>query len=930
MRYRLRRWTVTALLLMAGPATAAPLDAALGLLRAGSYARAEAALGKLLRGRTRGRALLALGRLQLETGRPGAALRAADKVPRGKLRARARTLAAEAQIQLGKLEQAERTLEAVTRAHPRHHRAWILLGLVYHRRGDVQRAKAVFNRFYDEYDAGRIDKGSAEQLTYVAMACRYSDNFRDAADTLDDAVKADPKYLPAHVQLGEISLEKYEAGHAEQHYGRALKINPHHAGALVGLARVKLEQSGDYLAARELLRRVDKIHPRMIEGSVLRAEMLLNEERSLEAEALLTKALARRPQNLEALSMLGASFFLRDDLGSFERTRAKVLGLNPRYTAFYRTAVRLGERRHRYAEILKLSQRALKLDPQDWYSLADLGVNYLRMGDDQRGLKYLREAWKGDRYNVRTYNLLNLFEDVLAKEYVFIRSKHFKLRVHRQEQQILRQTVVPLLERGWRTYVKKYGFTPRAPVTVELFRDPKHYAIRTVGLPGLHALGVCFGQVITSVSPTNGRFNWGQVLWHELNHVFTIQLSRSRVPRWLTEGLADMEPALERAEWSREKGLEVYRALKAGKLKPIEQLNTAFTQARNMEQMELAYVTGNQAALFLVKRWGLPKVLQGLRLFARGQRVQQVLPRITGLSMARLNREFLNQQRRELQRYAANWLPDLTGHRDLEARRQAARARPGDVAAQAALALAQLQAGQIRPAAATAKKVLAGDKNNREALYVQVRLALKRGDAPRARKALERLAAAGGDSYLVRLSLAQLALAGKDLPRARRQLQRALKLDPDADQPHLMLARIHQQQGHTDRVIKELKAYTRLNQHDFSASLKLVKLLAGLNRMAEVRQQGRRAYYIQPASPELYTLLARAYRAAAPRPRLDRAVHYLELALLSQPPKPADLYLELARVHLQRGDRKAARKQLKRALKINPGHPGARALLKKL
>ena len=44
-------------------------------------------------------------------------------------------------------------------------------------------------------------------------------------------------------------------------------------------------------------------------------------------------------------------------------------------------------------------------------ALAALGSNWLRLGEDDKGLAALREAWKRDPYNVRTYNLLNLFED---------------------------------------------------------------------------------------------------------------------------------------------------------------------------------------------------------------------------------------------------------------------------------------------------------------------------------------------------------------------------------------------------------------------------------------------------------------------------------------------------------------------------------------
>ena len=75
---------------------------------------------------------------------------------------------------------------------------------------------------------------------------------------------------------------------------------------------------------------------------------------------------------------------------------------------------------------------------------------------------------------------------------------------------------------------------------------PKHddFAVRTVGLPGMiGALGACFGRVVTLDSPKArppGDFNWAPTLWHELAHVITLQLSKQRVPRWLTEGHLDL------------------------------------------------------------------------------------------------------------------------------------------------------------------------------------------------------------------------------------------------------------------------------------------------------------------------------------------------------------------------------------------------------
>ena len=61
------------------------------------------------------------------------------------------------------------------------------------------------------------------------------------------------------------------------------------------------------------------------------------------------------------------------------------------------------------------------------------------------------------------------------------------------------------------------------PVQVEVYPDHEDFAVRTLGMPGLGALGVTFGEVVAMDSPSGrkpGDFNWASTLWHEMSHVY--------------------------------------------------------------------------------------------------------------------------------------------------------------------------------------------------------------------------------------------------------------------------------------------------------------------------------------------------------------------------------------------------------------------------
>ena len=195
---------------------------------------------------------------------------------------------------------------------------------------------------------------------------------------------------------------------------------------------------------------------------------------------------------------------------------------------------------------------------------------------------------------MRVFNTLNLYEKTIAKEYVTVEHPPFRIRYRKDERAILERYVPALLDEAWSKMVQAYGFTPETPIGVELYAERQNFGIRTGGLPETAIQGVCFGRTLAAMSPKNESFNLGMTLWHELSHVFHIQLSKSHVPRWFTEGLAEYETIIRRPEWAREQDPDLYQALRAGRLPAVANMTRAFTRAEELNDVATAYYASSQ------------------------------------------------------------------------------------------------------------------------------------------------------------------------------------------------------------------------------------------------------------------------------------------------------------------------------------------------
>ncbi len=149
-----------------------------------------------------------------------------------------------------------------------------------------------------------------------------------------------------------------------------------------------------------------------------------------------------------------------------------------------------------------------------------------------------------------TVNSLRLLDSY--KNFVTLKEGDTILKLNKKEADLLRPYFEAEMKRIIATYDKKYKMKLPGPVQVEVYPDHEDFAVRTMGMPGLGALGVTFGLVIAMDSPSGrppGEFHWGSTLWHEMSHVYILTATNFRVPRWFTEGLAVHEETEVSPEW---------------------------------------------------------------------------------------------------------------------------------------------------------------------------------------------------------------------------------------------------------------------------------------------------------------------------------------------------------------------------------------------
>jgi len=913
--------TALAVALLSAPAAAGPgggaLERARTALARSDYAQAEKELDAASRGADQAEAAYLRTRLLLWTGRYAEAAREARRGLRLGPAAKIQLAPwlAEALARQGRVDEAIAALREVE-AEPEARRARLFLGELLIRQGKRARARGPLMTLVEDYNRDLIGERDAEALSMVGRAAHLLRSARDANDAYNQAERVGArKRVETLLWRAELYLDKYDPGHAAQVVTEALELAPDDPRARVAMAHVKLAQAMDFVAAQAQIDQALEVDPQLAEAHFVRAGLALRTMDLESARAAADAGLKVDSRNLELLSIKAAAEFLADDRAGFDALEKQVLDLNSEYSRFFQIVGEYAEWEHRYDEIVAMMRRAVAIDDRDAKAYAVLGLNLIRAGKEQEGLGMLDKAWRRDKFNVRVFNTRNLFRETIATDYVTVDGTPFRIRYHQKDKALLERYLPRMLEEAWGSMVRRYGFSPTTPVGIELYADAEHFAVRTSGLPHIGIQGVCFGKTLAALSPSAAPFNWGMVSWHELGHVFAIQLSRSRVPRWYTEGMSEYETIVRRPEWRREQDVELFLALRDGRLPKVTELNRTFTHVRDPSEVAMAYYASSQVVVYLAERFGFDKVVAALPAWGRGMRTPEVLEQAFGVPASEIDRGFRDWLQMRLGRYEKQFVPKLRPPESLKEARRAVQADPDNADKLVELALGLLAEGQEAEAEASLALALRHEPDNAQALYLKLRRAMRDKDPAEAQKLVDGLISAGHDGYAVRMKAADLAERQEDEDKVREHLQAAHRFDPSQAEPLQALYDLAHEKKDVDGELAALRLLSKLDQHDPRVWRRLLKLLVQRGYWKEAVAVGESALFVDLRNPEIHRLYARALARSG---RFISAIYELNSAIIAgpEPAEAAAIYRMMAEGYRKLGRKEYAERAERYAVEV--------------
>lgn len=683
------------------------------------------------------------------------------------------------------------------------------------------------------------------------------------------AQQANPELRETWLAKGELALDKNDFALAAITFTAALKKFPDDADMLNGLARAYQPSArGKMLELSQTALEKNENH---VPSMLLLTDHLVDAEEYAEADTMLARALKVNPSHPEVWSYKAVLAHFQNDAAAEAAARENALKYwknNPRVDHLIGTKL---SQKYRFAEGAACQRQALAFDPGFLPAQMQLAEDFLRLGRETEGWMLAENVHKQDAYDVTAYNLVTL--RTTMQKFQTLTNADFVLRMSPHEAALYGDRAMALLGKAKLALTEKYGIALESPTIIEIFPEQKDFAVRTFGMPGNPGfLGVCFGRVVTANSPASQGghpANWEAVLWHEFCHVVTLQLTKNKMPRWLSEGISVYEELQQNPAWGQTMNPQYRGMILGDELTPVGELSSAFMSPKSDLHVQFAYYQSSLVVEYLVGKYGFASLKSILRDLANGVGINDAIAKHTA-PMSQVEKEF------------------------------------------AAFAKAKAQA--LGPGLDWQKPGEAGTRFRTLGLP-DVKLVMSDDDSAK--------------NYWVLMESAAKMISDKQWEAAKAPLKTVIDLYPDQsgqNNAYAMLAAAHRGLNETTEERAALEKWAAQESDALDAYSRLMELAQTDRDWSAVTQNAERFLAVNPLLPQPYRFLASASEELG---QTTQAIDAYQRLLLLDPADPADVHFNVARL-MRLNNNAGAKRHALQALEEAPRFRDAHRLLLEL
>ncbi len=768
----------------------------------------------------------------------------------------------------GLYEKALKRVNTVIENHESHLAARALRVELYRTTGKYEKIKSEFQFFKNYAENNEEELDDVSGLYHLSRGLWLYANWKGNTDLVKKIVgeylfranKKNSKHLPMKTFWGSCYRDKGAIPDAIQTYKEVLKINENYAAALVSLARIGSENKRRRKktgSPKKLAKKALETNPNYLPARLVLAKRHLIKKKFKKFRKQLERALEINENSPGAHGLNAAYHLLQNNREKYKTARKKALSVNPKYGRMDATIAGILEEEMEFQRAQKYYNQATELNPNLWGVQESKGINLLRLGQERKGKKILEKAYKNNPFNVKVVNTLELL-DLFEEEFETYRDDGYLLRVHESEAEYARYWIQKLLKKSIEEMSERYQFELDDPVVVEIFHHKGDFSVRTVGIEGIGAKGACFGKVTMALSPLAkdaiGPYNWGSTLWHEMGHAYALQLSEWRVPRWFTEALSVYEETLGPRGWEREIALKVNKAMEAGKLPTLMEIDSG--EKRSNFAM---YQYGRKIIEFIVNEYGFEGIVKILKAYRDGKETNEAFASALG--------DDLETVEGKLRKWIRNWIQGfkLRNRISKEERKSfQEQVENGEEKgkALAMLALYHFQQKNTKKARQKAKEAI--EENGDLGMPYVVLAGLERRDKVwnEARKFYQKALDNGADDFRTLMRFGATLEKTGDTNRAITMYEKARKTFPryvGDGNPYLKLFDLYKNTNQGRKALESLKGYCQRAHKDFHKNRELAEYLVKLERWEEARNVLERLIWINYKDLKVQTWLADSY-----------------------------------------------------------------------